>query len=127
MKKTLDKRIYLIYILSMMKNKNINQNKTGGNIMGYAPIGMDQLIDGAFTEKEFGCHHEYQIGAPTEWAAEHGATHALYTKEGLRPARILKTVAYIGIDESDEGDIVWEKWSIKTQWTRETTQYHGSY
>lgn len=70
------------------------------------------------TEKEFGKKHEIFDGAPDEWAAARGATHTLWCGEGIgrgtRPAILKKTVAYIGVDETDEGGIKWEKWQVKT-------------
>jgi hypothetical protein len=58
--------------------------------------------------------------APCAWSRDRGATHtlivdntyigALFTK--TRPARLLKTVIYVGVDEQAD-DIVWEKWKIK--------------
>jgi hypothetical protein len=37
---------------------------------------------------------------------------------GTRPAKLLKTILYVGVDEADD-QIVWEKWEIKTLWTFE--------
>ena len=77
-------------------------------------------------EKRHGKTHEVFQGAPCEWSALYGATHTLYCGEleglyrrphtGTRPAKLLKTVLYVGIDEADGGGIVWEKWGIKTQY-----------
>jgi hypothetical protein len=35
---------------------------------------------------------------------------------GTRPARLLKTVLYVGTDEENDA-IVWEKWQIQTLFT----------
>lgn len=76
-------------------------------------------------ERDHGKTHEVYEGPPCEWSQERGATHTLYCGElegpfarpqtGTRPARLLKTVLYVGIDEADDA-IVWEKWTIKTLW-----------
>lgn len=78
-------------------------------------------------EKDFKKNHDVYLGAPCKWSAEQGATHTLYCGEvegpcgtpgrGTRPAKLLKSVLYVGIDEDDEGKIVWEKWSVKIQWS----------
>lgn len=74
-------------------------------------------------EKEHGKTHDVYTGAPCAWSAERGATHTLYCGEvsgpfarpgtGTRPAKLLKSVLYVGIDEVDD-QIVWEKWDIRT-------------
>jgi hypothetical protein len=76
--------------------------------------------DGTFYEKDTGNHFCYWDGAPDEWAGQRGATHTvrltyrdLPHQSPLRGAKILKTVLYLAVDESPEGDIVWEKWDIR--------------
>ena len=79
-------------------------------------------------EVEFKKDHEVFGGAPCDWSAERGATHTLYCGEiegpygtpgrGTRPAKLLKSVLYVGTDEQDD-QIVWEKWSIRTRYTFE--------
>ena len=68
-------------------------------------------------EQEFKKEHEVYDRAPCDWSEAQGATHTLYCGEGCgkgtRPAKLLKTVLYVGTDEQDD-KIVWEKWSIKT-------------
>ena len=91
-----------------------------------------------FVEKEVGLRHYCSYGAPSDWAKERGATHTLETSAtgspklrvkfidmpkanpfftlrhgNTRPAQIYKTFALIGVDETDTGDIVWERWAIK--------------
>lgn len=67
-----------------------------------------------FREKEHGLYHTILEGPPCEWSRERGATHTLDCGEGIgrgtRPARLLKTVLYVGIDEDPTDTIVWEKW-----------------
>jgi len=77
-------------------------------------------------EKTYGKTHDIYTGAPCDWSAERGATHTLYCGEttepfgcpgrGTRPAKLLKTVLYVGLDEENDA-IVWEKWQIQTLWT----------
>lgn len=76
-------------------------------------------------EKQFKKSHDVFDGAPCEWSAERGATHTLYCGEtegpfgsigrGTRPAKLSKTVLYVGVDERDD-QVVWEKWSIRQLW-----------
>jgi hypothetical protein len=62
-------------------------------------------------------HHTVFDGAPCDWSRERGATHTLWCGEGpgqgTRPARLLQTVLYVGVDEGPEETIVWEKWKIR--------------
>ena len=81
--------------------------------------------------------HEFFDAAPCVWSRDRGATHSLIiaTFRGrlhdlhgpTRPARLLKTCVYVGIDEVDN-DIVWERWAIKRKpysfW--EGSVYHPS-
>ena len=77
-------------------------------------------------EKTYGKNHDIYTGAPCDWSAERGATHTLYCGEtegpfrrpgtGTRPARLLKTVLYVGTDEEAD-QILWEKWQIQTIFT----------
>lgn len=66
--------------------------------------------------------HEVFSGAPDGWAEARGATHTLYCGEGhlrgTRPAKLGKTVLWVGVDETSTADgtdskIVWEKWDIR--------------
>ena len=65
-------------------------------------------------ERKFGYDHIFTPGAPSDWAKAEGATHSLVTTNGDRPARLLKTVAYVGVDEDEYGHCVWEKWQVRT-------------
>jgi hypothetical protein len=68
-------------------------------------------------EHQYDRMHKVYTGAPSEWAAERGATHTLWLGNGIRrgsrPAILKKTVLWVGRDELDD-QIVWEKWDIKT-------------
>ena len=82
--------------------------------MAIAPVGKP--VSGEFREKEFKNYFEF-IDRVDEWGTRIGATHTIYLTHGNeRYARVLKTVAYVCIDENDFGEPVWEKWQIKTLW-----------
>jgi len=70
-------------------------------------------------ELQYGRTHEVFAGAPCQWSLERGATHTLYCGEGFgrgtRPAKLLKTRLYVGVDEQEDR-IVWHKWDIRTLW-----------
>ena len=73
---------------------------------------------GEFKEKKFGHCFEYR---PTfdSWAKSKGFEFELAAGDGsVRYANIKKTVAYVCIDESDDGTPITEKWSIKTLWVK---------
>lgn len=61
--------------------------------------------------------HQFFDAAPCVWSRDRGATHSLrithdpHLHGHTRPARLLKTCVYVGIDEVDN-DIVWERWAI---------------
>lgn len=93
--------------------------------MSYYPL-HDSLSTRSVTsvrEREYKKDHEVFDGAPCEWSRVRGATHTLYCGEtegpygsigrGTRPAKLLKSVLYVGTDEQDDL-IVWEKWSVRT-------------
>ena len=85
---------------------NLVQYNKEGN-----PVGPLTLV----REQEFKKLHEVFQGAPNTWAKERGATHTLWTGTGIgkgtRPAKLLKTRLYVGIDEDEQGQIIWEKWN----------------
>jgi len=66
-------------------------------------------------EQSYGKRHCVYDGPPSDWAKEREATHTLYCGdgpgEGTRPAKLLKTVLYVGVDEVAD-QIVWEKWDL---------------
>ena len=76
----------------------------------------------AVKEKTHGLVHEVFSGAPCGWSEARGATHTLYCGEGhlrgTRPARLLKTVLWVAVDETPTEDgtdfkLVWEKWEVR--------------
>ena len=79
----------------------------------------DGSIIGCFTEKDKGHLFEYSsnkggFGALDGWPHRVWVTTPIENIDsGFRYARVLKTVAYIVVDEDEYGDAVIEKWSIK--------------
>ncbi len=76
----------------------------------------------SFNEVEAGFRHFCNLGAPCKWSEDQGATHALHTNDGCRPAQVYKTFALIGADEDEFGKVIWERWQIRKleqHWTSE--------
>ncbi len=67
---------------------------------------------GEFQEREYGKWFTYR---PTSnpWAVAHDLPFEVDVLDGVRYAKVLKTVAHIAVDESDEGVPVIEVWSLK--------------
>ncbi len=73
------------------------------------------------TEREHGKSHAISAGAPDEWALRNGATHTLHLDPrhaphtGLtRPVLLAnRSTLYVGTDETPDGRIAWEKWSVR--------------
>lgn len=93
--------------------------------MAYAPYTNDQrgnrpAILGAFREVEYGGTFEYSTRKNGDgndpfggWASA-DYPHMIWTGDReLRIARVLKTCAYVVIDEDDKGNPVVEKWTIR--------------
>lgn len=77
-------------------------------------------IAGMFTEKDHGKNFEYRAsagnfaGMPHEIFVGDGSTNGNFVRYG----RVLKTVAYVVVDEDEFGAPVIEKWNIKPEWAR---------
>ena len=70
---------------------------------------------GEFRERSAGFFHWYADATESEhggWVRLYNLPHLIETSDGYRLARVLKTVAYIAIDEDAEGRPVLEKWHI---------------
>ncbi len=70
---------------------------------------------GSFVEKDVRGFHEYSANTDDmtgAWVSPWEFPHVLHTLDGVRYARILKTVAYIAVDEDEYGLPVVEKWYI---------------
>jgi hypothetical protein len=73
---------------------------------------------GAFVEKSVGNTFEFSTndeqGEAPEWPHRVWvASGKIAHDSGWRYARVMKTVAYIVVDENDYGEAVVEKWDIK--------------
>lgn len=83
------------------------------------------MIFGQFREKDHGYTFEYaeRRGFPDTFAPE--MPHMIYVGNGeTRLAKVMKTVAWIVIDEDEKGEPVYVQWKIKnhniynTEWVR---------
>lgn len=85
--------------------------------MGYAPASTykenDNTIVGCFREREFDNLFEFSVNDDyTEFGEQF--PHKLWVSDGsYRYAHVLKTVAYVSVDENDDGTPKIEKWFIK--------------
>jgi hypothetical protein len=75
-----------------------------------------RTIAGQFEEREHGHYFEYRASAGN-FA---GMPHEIFVgpNNETRFGRVLKTVAYVVVDEDAYGAPVIEKWDIKTCWAR---------
>jgi hypothetical protein len=67
---------------------------------------------GSFIEKDVKGAHTYVPNDEGENTASWDFPHKLLTNDGFRYARVLKTVAYIAVDEDAYGQPIVEKWDI---------------
>jgi len=73
---------------------------------------------GSFTEREFGNHFEFWLSDGTtthqgSYGLDHGFPHEIAMIDGtVRFANVKQTVAYVVIDEGEDGLPVVEKWQI---------------
>lgn len=83
--------------------------------MSFYPYSQASLITGEFTEVDHGLVHTFTTSTEvmSDWDFQQGATHRMFTRDGSRPIKLLKTVCYVGVDEDQYGNCVWEKWHIK--------------
>ena len=79
--------------------------------MGLATMENLETVIGSFVEKSVGLTHEYSLIGDDGLLEEY--PHKLWTLDGYRYARVLKTVAYIVVDEDEYGLPVVQKWKIK--------------
>jgi hypothetical protein len=74
------------------------------------------LLLGSFREADRGHLFEYaarpdRTFAPAGFAPE--CPHIVYVNESYRFARVLKTVAWVCVDEDENGEPVMERWDIR--------------
>lgn len=82
------------------------------------------LLLGCFTEADYGNLFEYAVRpektfAPADFAAD--CPHIVFMNESYRFAKVLKTVAWICVDEDENGQPVYEKWQLKKHRNYDTT------
>ena len=71
-----------------------------------------EIVLGEFRHADTDALFEYaQRRETASWASEY--PHVIAVDGGVRFARVLKTVAYIVVDEQADGSALVEKWSIK--------------
>lgn len=88
------------------------------------------LVLGCFTEADEGHQFEYAVRlnersfAPADFAAD--CPHIVFMNESYRFAKVLKTVAWICVDEDEDGQPVYEKWHLKQHRNYDTSWVHAS-
>jgi hypothetical protein len=77
-------------------------------------------VVGEFQEKEFKQHFEFKQTEPDSWGDLFGFPYrvAVGPLGETRYAKISKTVAYVVVDQDDNGDPVLEKWQINLLWKK---------
>jgi len=83
------------------------------------------LILGRFDEREHGKVFEYAIRPDTGNDFAPDCPHIVFVG-GLgetRFARVLKTVAWVAVDETDTGEAIYERWNIKQHKEYDTAKY----
>jgi hypothetical protein len=84
-----------------------------GHVQEIVMMTMRELNEGEFQECDFGNYFTYRK-TTNNWAIEQGFMHEIDVGDGgVRFARVLKTVAYVCVDEDEYGKAVFEKWNIK--------------
>lgn len=102
--------------------------------MAFAPHTNDQvtahngltLILGCFRERDHGNFFEYAIRPEDglDFAAD--CPHIVFTADGYRYAKVLKTVAWIAVGERPDGSASYERWEIKDHRNYDTTPYRNA-
>lgn len=87
------------------------------------------LIAGCFREVEHSKAFEYAIRKKTDkhaWLSSDEFPHVIFVgpESVMRYARVLKTVAYIVVDEDENGEPVVEKWHIKSHQKYDISKYN---
>ena len=76
-------------------------------------ISFAEDVVGSFQEKSCGKYFSYRDGDPTDTAFPSEFCHRIFVADGVwRYGKVLKTVAYIIVDEDESGPVV-EKWDIR--------------
>ena len=67
---------------------------------------------GEIQEREYGKWFTFR-NTVDEWAKKNRLPHEIDVLDGVRYAKVLKTVAYVAVDEAPDGRAVIEKWTLK--------------
>jgi cytochrome c1 len=67
---------------------------------------------GVFMEKAYGKYFSFRL-TKNKWATDQGIPHEIDVLDGVRYANVMRTVAYVCVDEDAEGNAVMQKWNIK--------------
>jgi hypothetical protein len=83
--------------------------------MAWGPNDRMENFLGCFIEKDYGNNFEYEVNREEDsWLPVSEYPHRVWvSNEEWRYAKVLKTVAYIAVDEDEYGKPVTEKWDIK--------------
>lgn len=94
--------------------------------MAFGPrINPKEIFLGMFAEKDYGNYFEYSMaddfvlhpdlktGRNTEYPHKVWVTEPWENDYGYRRALVKKTVAYVVVDEADDGSAVIERWYLK--------------
>lgn len=68
--------------------------------------------EGEFQEKTCGKYFTYSKTTDA-WAIAKGCTHEIDVLDGVRFAKVLKTVVHVCVDEDENGLFLFEVWAIK--------------
>lgn len=85
------------------------------------------LILGEITEREYGKYFEYAVRPVDGCDFAEDAPHIIAMSDGsTRYAKILKTVAWVAVDEAADGSPVWEKWALKAHREYDTSAFRAA-
>lgn len=71
------------------------------------------LLLGCFREAEQGRYFEYAVRPDEGIDFAPNCPHIVYVQDGFRYAKVMKTVAWIVVGESEYDTPVYEKWTIR--------------
>lgn len=71
------------------------------------------LLLGSFREADQRNLFEYAIRPDEGIDFAPDCPHIVYVQDGVRYARVLKTVAWIAVGENDDGSPIYEKWTLR--------------
>lgn len=71
------------------------------------------LILGSFKEAEVGNFFEYAVRPNDGVDFAEDCPHIIYTGGQTRYAKVLKTVAWVAVDEAEDGSPIFERWDIR--------------